>query len=229
VKVADEPVLVPLGDADVAGGLQAHDGIERPLGEVERPHVAPHDPYPVRHTPLLDQPPSLTHLLTADVDPGDLAAVARGDAQRRRPDAAARIKHELPQLQVRHLADQVGLGVERLRQRLATRAEVADMEVVAVEQARVVGDQVEVRADAGRGSSSPHQDRQRQPGRRRQLARGTCRTSVAPGRHEHLSWQPSCALRSPRSCRRPVRGFRISLVGAGLAALPRLPPAPPTH
>src|SRR6266536_748635 len=173
VKVAHEPVLVPLGDADVAGGLQADDGVEPAVGEVECPHVAPHDPYPVRHAPLLDQPPSLAHLLAADVDPGDLAAVAIGDAQRRRPDATARIKHELPRLQACHLTDQVGVRVERLRQRLATRAEVTKMEVVTVEQARLVGDQVEVRADAGRASSSPHQDRQRQPDRRRQLACGT--------------------------------------------------------
>src|SRR5207244_668765 len=101
-------------------------------------------------------PPSLAHLLAADVDPGDLAAVALGDAQRRRSDATTCIKHKLPRLQVRHLTDQVGVGVERLRQRLATRAEVTDMEAVAVEQAPVVGDQVEVCADAGRASSSSH-------------------------------------------------------------------------
>src|SRR5437764_14849950 len=96
MKVADDPVLVPLGHADVAGGLQAHDGVERPVAEVERPHVTPHDPYQVRHAPLLDQPPTLAHLLAADVDSGDLAAVTLGDAQRRRADATARIKHELP-------------------------------------------------------------------------------------------------------------------------------------
>jgi len=92
----------------------------------------------------------LAHLLAADVDASDLTAVALGDAQRRCADAAARVKHALARLQARHLPDQVGVGVERLRQRLAARAEVSDMEVIAVEQARVVGDQVEVRRDAGR-------------------------------------------------------------------------------
>jgi hypothetical protein len=166
----------------------------------------------------------LAHLFSADVDPGDLAAVALGDAQRRRPDATARIKDELPRPQVRQLGYQVGVRVERLRKRLATRAEVAEMEAVAVEQARVVGDQVEVRADAGRGSSSAHQDRQRQPDRRRQLACGTRRTSVAPSGHEHLSWHPA-APSHPRG-RAAVRcaALGISVVGAALAALVRLSP-----
>src|SRR5919198_994383 len=134
MKVADEPVLVELANAYVAGSLQADDGVERPVGEVERPCVAPHDLYPVRHAALLDQPPSLAHLLAADVDTGDLAAVALGDAQRWRPDAAARVKHALSRLEACHLPDQVGVGIERLRQRLAACGEVADMEVIAEEQ-----------------------------------------------------------------------------------------------
>ena len=170
----------------------------------------------------------MAHLLAADVDPRDLAAVALGDAQRRRPDTTAHIKHELPRLQMRHLGDQVGVRVERLRQRLATRAEVTEMEVVAVEQARVVGDQVEVRADAGRGSSSPHQDRQRQLDRRRQFACGTRRTSVAPSGHEHLSWH---LLRPPIFAVVPPSGAlpsgSVSWRRAGYASKASAPRRPP--
>ena len=55
MQLGDEPVLIFLRDADVARGLQAHDGVERGVGKVERPSVAPDDLHPARHLSLLDQ------------------------------------------------------------------------------------------------------------------------------------------------------------------------------
>jgi len=62
--------------------------------------------------------------------------------------------------------------------------EVAEMEAVAVEQPPVVGDQVEVRADAPSGAPT-HQGRQSHPHRRPQLARTARRTGLPPRRHQH--------------------------------------------
>ena len=47
VKLAHEPLLVLFADADVACRFQADDAVERTVGEIERPRVAPDDPHPV--------------------------------------------------------------------------------------------------------------------------------------------------------------------------------------
>jgi hypothetical protein len=41
MKLADESLLVLLTDADVACRLQVDDGVERAVGEIERPRVSP--------------------------------------------------------------------------------------------------------------------------------------------------------------------------------------------
>jgi hypothetical protein len=84
----------------------------------------------VRQTPLLDKLTSLTDLLAADVDRRDLAAVTLSDPYRRRTEAAADIEDLLPPPRACHLSDQIGVRVERLRQRLGSRAEIAEMEAV---------------------------------------------------------------------------------------------------
>src|SRR6266540_1892890 len=94
-QLTDEPVFVPLADADVACGLEADDGVEGGVRKLERPGVASCDVHPARHPTLLDQSPSLPHLFPADVDPGDVAAAALGDTQRRRADATANVEHAL--------------------------------------------------------------------------------------------------------------------------------------
>src|SRR5438034_318817 len=81
---------------------------------------------------------------------GQVAAVALGDTQCRCSDATAHVEDALPGLWACHLGHQIGVGVERLRQRLVARPEVAEVEAVAVEQTSVVGDQIEVRGDARR-------------------------------------------------------------------------------
>ena len=47
MKLADKSLLVLLADTDVACRLQADDGVERAVGEIERPRVSPDDPHPV--------------------------------------------------------------------------------------------------------------------------------------------------------------------------------------
>lgn len=90
-----------------------------PSGESRaRARVPPRDLHAARHAPLLDQAPSLAHLLAAAVDRGDVTAVALGDAKRRRSDAAAHVENALLRLRARHLGDQIGVGVEGLPQRL---------------------------------------------------------------------------------------------------------------
>src|SRR5207247_1751999 len=86
------------GDADVAGGLQADDRVERAVGELERARVASLNEDTLREAARGDQLASLAHLLAADVDAGDPAAVKAGDAQRRRRDPAAHIQHPCGQL-----------------------------------------------------------------------------------------------------------------------------------
>jgi len=115
---------------------------------------------------LGDQLASLAHLFTADVQARDPAAVPAGNAQRRRGEAAANVQHVLRGLHPRQLGHQVGVGIERLAQALVALGEVAEMEAVAVEQPRVVGDQIEVRAHALSGPLSAYHDRQPHPHRR---------------------------------------------------------------
>jgi hypothetical protein len=139
-----------------------------------------------------DEVPSLAHLLAADVHARDPAAVAAGDAQRRRREAATDVQHGRRGAHARQRGDQVSVCVERLAQALPAPREVAEMEAVAVEQAPLVGDQVEIGAHAASAPPAAHQRRQPDRHRRLQLARKARRAGLPPRRHQH----PCAQLRS---------------------------------
>src|SRR5256885_5616670 len=84
------------------------------------------------------------------------------------------------------------LCVERLAQALPAPREVAEMEAVAVEQAPLVGDQVEIGAYAASAPPAAHQRRQPDRHRRLQFARTARRAGLPPRRHQH----PCAQLRS---------------------------------
>jgi hypothetical protein len=103
--------------ADIAGGLQA-DRVEAAIGRGHVQRVPVPDVHPCGKPGPGDQLTALPDLPTADVQSDDLAVDARGDPPRRLPDAAADIQHPHPRPDPGQLADQVGLGIQRLREAL---------------------------------------------------------------------------------------------------------------
>src|SRR5205823_13339627 len=114
----------------------------------ESPRVPPLNDHAIGETTVGNQGTCLAHLLAAYVDAGDATAASPGDSQRWRGEAAAHVQHTLGVLEPRVLGHQVGMGVERLLQSLASAREVAEVEAVAVEEPPVIGDQIEVGAHA---------------------------------------------------------------------------------
>ena len=78
-----------------------------------------------------DQLATLTDLLSADVQSDDLAVDARGDSPRRLADAATDVQHPRPRPDPGQLADQVGVGIQRLREGLPAVRKEPQMKTVA--------------------------------------------------------------------------------------------------
>ena len=193
VELADEPRLVVLGHADVARRLEAHDRVEGGVGEVEHARVGPAEGDAVGEAPLGDERGALSHLLAADVHAGDVAGVAGCHPERRRGETAADVENRLGALDAGEPGDEVGVRVEPLGERLLAVREVAEVEAVSVEQAPVVGDQVEVGADAPRRAPSTDEAGQAHSRGRADLPRAAGETVVLPGGDQDTCSQLTCS------------------------------------
>src|SRR6266487_2293882 len=146
----------------------------------------------------------LAHLLTADVHSGDTTSAPPGEAERWGGKATAHVQYAVGALEPRQLGHQISMGVERLSQALPSAREIAQVEAVAVEESPVVGDQIEVGANAPGCPVPANDDRQPHRRRRPQLARTADQPRLLPRRSQY-----------PRSQLRLLSSNKPSLAATG--------------
>jgi len=193
-ELCDEPLLVGFSDTDIAGGLHADDRVERAVGKRQCPGITPKNRDPIGKTTGRDQLTALPHLLTADVHTGHVASVSAGEAQRWSADPAAHVEHARLWPHARQPGDEISVDVNCLTEALIATREIAKVKAVPVKPSAVVGDQIEVRPDAPRGSPPCDRDRRLHHDRCPKFTQTAPQACLLPRGNQH-----SCGQRSPPS------------------------------